>query len=115
MKQLDQNKRQLYYANYSEDIVEYKRDLDGNIIYTRVDGELVPVEGDPIAGYSEAIPFKANISFDSGETKQAEYGLNTTDYSAVISADKGKLPLNEQTLIWSDTEPQYDGYNNVIP
>lgn len=115
MMQLDQNKRKLYYANYSEDVVDYKRDLDGNIIYTKVNGKDEPVTGDPISCYMDAEEFEANISFDSGETKQAEYGLNTTDYNAVISADKGELPFDEQTLIWSDSEPKYDGNSRVIP
>lgn len=113
--QLDQNKRKLYYANYSKDIVDYKRDLDGNIIYTKVNGKEETVMGDPVSCYAEAVEFEANISFDSGETKQAEYGLNTTDYNAVISANKGELPFNEQTLIWSDSEPKYDGNSRVIP
>lgn len=113
--QLDQNKRKLYYANYSEDVVDYKRDLDGNIIYTKVNGKEEAVMGDPVSCYTEAVEFEANISFDSGETKQSEYGLNTTDYNAVISADKEELPFNEQTLIWSDSEPKYDGNSRVIP
>lgn len=115
MMQLDQNKRKLYYANYSKDVVDYKRDLDGNIIYTKVNGKEEAVMGDPVSCYAEAVEFEANISFDSGETKQAEYGLNTTDYNAVISANKGELPFNEQTLIWSDSEPKYDGNSRVIP
>jgi hypothetical protein len=44
----------------------------------------------------------------------AEYGLDVTKYNAVINADKGEFPFDEQTLIWHTSEPRYDG-NNVLP
>ena len=114
MRQLNKNKQTLYYSNYEGEIPVYAKDDDGNIITTDVDGESVNVIESYISGYSTAVEFKANISFNSGETVMAEYGLNVGDYNAVISADKGKFPFDEQTLIWHTSEPQYkDGF--IIP
>lgn len=114
MRQLDQNKQTLYYSNYESDIPVYEYDEEGNILKTDVDGEEVEVFTYR-EGYTVPKRFKANISFNSGNTNLAEYGLNTSDYNAIISADKGKLPFDERTLIWHTSEPQYDNDNNVLP
>ena len=97
----------MFYALYTEDVPIYAKDEEGNILTTDVDGVEVPVVDSYVSAYTEAVEFKANISFDSGETRLAEYGLNVGDYNAVISADKGVLPFDEQTLIWHNSEPEY--------
>lgn len=107
MRNLKKNKRKMYYANYREDEPVYAKDIDGNILTTSIDGEEVPVIDSYESGYSLPIKFAANISFNSGETVMAEYGLNVGDYNAVISATKGELPFDERTLIWLK-EPQYE-------
>lgn len=114
MRQLDSNKQTLYYSNYVSEIPVYEFDEDGNILTTDVDGEEVEVYTTR-DGYTKPVKFKANISFDSGNTALAEYGLNPGDYNAIISADKGKLPFDERTLIWHKSEPQYDDDENVKP
>lgn len=109
MRVLDQNKQKLYYSNYIGRVPIYAYDEDGNILTTEVEGEIVPVVDSYIQGYGEAIKIKANISFNSGESQMAEYGLNVGQYNAVINATKGKFPFNEQTLIWHTSEPRYEG------
>lgn len=106
MRQLQKNKQKLYYSNY-DGIVDV---ISG---YTEIDGEQIPIKTGTKQAYSEPTEFKANISFNSGETNQAEYGLGVGDYNAVISADKGVLPFTEQTLIWHKSEPQYDDDGTV--
>lgn len=114
MRTLKKNEQILYYANYAGEVPIYAKDDDGNIITIVVDGETEQVVDSTVQSYGTAIKFKANISFNSGETSMAEYGLNPGQYNAVINATKGKLPFNEQTLIWHTSEPQYkDGL--VIP
>lgn len=115
MRQLNQNKQAMYYANYENDIVIYARDENGEILTQVIDGETYNVVASKVSGYTEPVSFKANISFNSGETRMAEYGLNVGDYNAIISANKGELPFDEQTLIWHTSEPQYDSDNKVIP
>lgn len=115
MRQLEQNKQTLYYANYVGEIPIYAYDEDGNVITVIIDGETVEIVDSTQQVYSNATEFKANISFNSGETHLAEYGLNVGDYNAIISADKGELPFNEQTLIWHTSEPQYSGDGDILP
>lgn len=115
MRQLKKNKQPLYYANFSEKVPIYALDSEGNPLTTEVDGDEVVVVDSYKSGYGAVVEFKANISFDSGETRLAEYGLNDGDYNAVISANKGELPFNEQTLIWHTSEPVYDDSGAVKP
>jgi len=114
MRQLKKNKQTLYYSNYVSNIPVYEYDEDGNILTTDVDGETVECVTYK-DGYSTPEKFEANISFNSGDTRLAEYGLNTGDYNAIISADKGKFPFDEKTLIWHTSEPSYDEHDNVKP
>lgn len=115
MMQLDQNKQPLMYANYKEDIIIYVHDAEGNILTTDVDGEAIPVIDTVISGYTAPEAFEANISFNSGDTTLAEFGLDTSDYNAIISANKGELPFDERTLIWHKATPEYDSKGEVIP
>ena len=98
-----------------DEIPIYEYDDNGNVITQTIDGVEVPV----IIGYKTVygMPnhFYANISANSGETKIAEYGLNPSDYDAVIVADKGQFPFTEQTLIWHKSKPRYDEKGYVLP
>lgn len=114
MRTLKQNEQTLYYANYKGKVPIYATDDDGNILTTNVDGKEEYVIDSYVQGYENPIEFKANISFNSGETIMAEYGLNESQYNAIINATKGKLPFNEQTLIWHTSEPKYDS-GVIIP
>ena len=97
----------------TEDI--YAKDEDGNVIYITYDGEQYPVVAETKANYEAPEIFYANISFNSGETVMAEYGLNTGNYDAIISADKGVLKFNERTLIWHTSEPEIDDFGQAVP
>lgn len=144
MRQLDQNKQKMYYSqpksikiidsdghiliNNEKDEIIYDdlsgveptedifvRDENGNIIYTNVDGVDYPVLSETINFYDSPTIFYANISFDSGETQPAEYGLDTSGYNAIISANKGELPFTEETLIWHKSQPSVDERGRALP
>ena len=115
MRCLKKNKQTIYYSLYNGEIPIYALDDKGNILTTSIDGVDEAVIDSYKPGYSKPEKTAANISFDSGETFMAEYGLNTNDYDAIITADKGKLAFDEQTLIWHSSEPSYDQYENVLP
>lgn len=135
MRQLRKNRQVLYYANFQGQKPVYAHEdtnlltedglnlltEDGlalmgcRILTTDVDGEEVEVIDAYKDDYSVPAKFKANISFDSGETRLGEYGLNPSDYNAVISADKGKLPFDERTLIWFESELEYDEDGDIKP
>ena len=127
MRTLKKNEQTLYYAQYvgnqvaisDENLFELE---NGDSLLTEnsepmladvsetldIDGESYILSESAEEVYSLPVKFKANISFDSGETQLAEYGLNPSDYHAIINAPKGKFPFTEQTLIWHKSVPVID-------
>lgn len=106
----------MYYSNLHEDTENiYTKDADGNVVYTEINGVSYPVLSEQITFYETPIEFEANISFNSGESQIAEFGLNTSDYNAIIVADKDTFPFSERTLIWHDSTPQVDQESHAIP
>jgi hypothetical protein len=135
MRQLRKNRQILYFAQYQGEkpiytyaddfLVTEKGDylitesgqqlVSHHIMMTEIDGEYVEVVDAYKDEYSVPAMFKANISFDSGETQLGEFGLNPSDYNAIISAEKGKLPFTEQTLIWHKSPVEFDEHGDVKP
>lgn len=113
MRSLRKNTQPLHYATYSEEIKVYKRDEDGNIEYVEIDGEQCPIELGTVAGYYEPVLFYANIAMSGGEAEAREYGMNISDYEAVIVTTQMDLPLTETSIIWWDSEPQYNSDGTV--
>lgn len=115
MMTLDQNKQTLYYSQYEGEVPVYLEDKDGNIVYETIDGVEYPVKEGVKSKYSNAVEFEANISGNSGETKLADYGLKVGDYDAIIVANKGEFPFDEQTIIWHTSEPVYGANGDIKP
>lgn len=112
---LESNKQKMYYSLQTEEIPVYETDDDGNIIYIDVDGESIPVStGDTELGYSEPVEMLANISFGTTETTTQEFGVDVSDYDAIVVYGKGKYPLTETALIWFESEPRYKDYSQTI-
>ena len=105
MRNLKKNMQKLWYGIYSGQITIYERDEDGNIVYADIDGEQVPSIAGEIAVYNEPVIFFANIAMSGGESEAKEYGVNQTDYEAVIVTTDKTLPIDELSLIWHTTEP----------
>lgn len=115
MMMLESNKQKMYYSLQTEEIPVYETDDDGNIIYIDVDGESIPVStGDTELGYSEPVEMFANISFGTTETTTQEFGVDVSDYDAIVVYGKGKYPLTETALIWFESEPKYKDYSETI-
>ena len=108
MRSLKKNKQKLYYATYSDEIPVYETDEDGNIKYTEVDGELVPIQIGIMAGYNKPVIFYANIAMSGGEAEAKEYGYDI----GAVSSDKS-LPITETSRIWHEREPQYHADGSV--
>lgn len=105
MRSLKKNQQKLWYSTYSNQITIYERDSDENIIYDEIDGEKIPRIIAERAGYNNPVSFYANVAMSGGETEAKEYGLNSTDYEAVIMTTDKTLPIDELSLIWQKTVP----------
>lgn len=107
MRTLKRNKQKMYYANQDREVpvYEYFEDEDGNM-YPLDTGETKIVYGEPI-------PFEGNIAMSGGEVEAQEFGLNLSDYQAVLVLGKNTLPITETSLIWFETEPQTDVDGNT--
>lgn len=107
MMTLDINKQKMYYANQDGEVPIYEE-------YTDEDGNTYPLDtGETKIGYSEPIEFWGNISMSGGESEAQEFGLDLSQYSAVVVLPKNYINASETSLIWYDTEPQKDVGGNV--
>lgn len=106
MRSLKKNKQKLYYATYSDEITVYETDDDGNIKYIEVDGKQEPIPIGTMAGYNEPVVFYANIATSGGDSEVKEYGVNSTDYEAVLVTTDKSLPITELSRIWHTSAPQ---------
>ena len=103
------NKQVFYYANYVEDVTEYQRDKDGNIMYVTVNGKERPVEKVLPAHFSQPIKFEASINMGGKSAEAVEFGVDKSAYSAVLTTPKGMVNITETSIIWHETEPQLKG------
>lgn len=100
MRCLLKNKQKMYYALY----VESTETTTGKTII--IDGESVEVEyGSTSQEYTAPVEFKGNIAFTGGDVYETEYGIDKSNYSAVLVMNKGEIPIDEHSLIWYDTPP----------
>ena len=68
MRTVLRNKKWLYYSRQGEKVPQYRRDLDGNIIYITVNGERIPAEtGDMVFSYEDPVKILANIYVTGGQ------------------------------------------------
>ena len=112
MRSLKKNMQKLWYSTYADQITEYYKDSDGNIIYDEIDGELIPRIKCERAGYNKPVSFYANISAGKGTSQEEVFGVSL-DYTKTISTSDMDLPISETSLIWFETEPTYNSDGTV--
>lgn len=108
MMVLAQNQQKMYYANQDVEVPVYED-------YTDEDGNKYPIDtGEKEKIYGKPVEFFGNIAMSGGEAEAVEFGLDLSQYSAVLILPKGMLPLTETSRIWHNTEPTVDinGYVN---
>lgn len=116
MRLLRKNKQKMKYSLQVGEVPIYERDEDGNIIYIEVDGQKVPVEtGETEIGYSNPVEFMGNIAMSGGEAEAKSFGVDISEYDAVLLMEKDKIPIDETSLIWHMSEVEYiDEQNTVV-
>lgn len=115
MRLLEKNKQNLKYALQVGEVPVYERDEDGNIIYIEIDGQKVPVEtGEMEIGYSKPVDFRENIAMSGGEAEAKSFGVDISEYDAVLLMEKDRIPIDETSLIWHMSEVKYADEQNTI-
>lgn len=114
MRDCKKNQQELYYATYSDQITEYYRDSDGNIIYDEIDGELIPRIKNERAGYNNPVPFDINISAGKGTAQEEVFGTDV-DFTRSICTTDLSLPIDERSIVWIESEPKYLSDGTVDP
>ena len=93
MKTLTRNKRKMWYCLYAEQTAQY--DEYGN------------ETGEPKITYGNAVPMFANISQATGQSMTEMFG-NLENYDKVIVTDEMDCPIDENSVLFIDKEPEYD-------
>lgn len=117
MRTLKRNEVKMYYALLIGEDDEYELDEDGNKIplYTDSEGNVIyQMTGEKVLVYSDPVEFYANFSMSGGETEAVQFGIDVSNYDAVISTVLGSLPLAETSLIWHQNEPEYRDADKTI-
>lgn len=95
MRLVARNKRTFYYSLY-----------EGRSDYLDDNGERMPK-------YSEAIPMSANISAAYGSAETEQFGT-MLDYDRVIITDDVNCPIDEQSVLFVDKEPEFDEIHSPL-
>ena len=125
---LDINKQKMKYSLSLGLQPQYRRDDDGNIIYTGYtddDGTFIPyldedgnkipeVTGEPIEAYTEPVIFYSSISNKLSEATAKEFGIDDSTNYAQLVTDKNAFPLVEGALIWKRSEVGYKDSEKTI-
>lgn len=108
MRQLRKNTTALKYALYSDKQPIYELDEYGYTVYDEIDGEEVPRIIDYREGYGDPVPFYGNIAFSGGESEAEVYGVSIDAYDSKLVMPKDAIPIAETSLIFKESEPEYD-------
>lgn len=109
MRTLRKNKQSMKYSLQIGEVPIYQTDEDGNIMYyVDSDGNKIPLEtGETQIGYSDPVPFLANINNKLDEVTWREYGVDDTTKFAQLVVQKDSLPLQVGSIIWKKSEVEY--------
>ncbi len=113
-----------YLLQTNEKTPVNETDHSGEVEYIEVDGELVPLEtGEYEIGHDQTeseppkdivVEFLGNLAFSgdtyffSGGTVSKEYGVDDSDYDAVLCMPRNSLPIEETSYIWYQSEVLYE-------
>lgn len=115
MRCMKRNKQRMFYALLKGEVPVYEKDENDNIVYDVIDGVEVPVEtGETELQYSKSVRFYANFSASGGESEAVEFGIDVSQYDAIIVTLKDALPITETSLIWKESAVGYKDIDKTI-
>ena len=116
MRTVRRNKQRLMYALYKGvSIPDVVRDRDGNPVLDE-DGDYVYDDSSTSdILYDEPVPFFGNIAFSkgSGEADGEAFGVSLADYDSTLVMNIDEIPIDETSLIFKDSVPEYDDEGNL--
>lgn len=98
MRNLNRNKRLIYYANRTSEIVNIDE-------YGNETGETTPV-------YTTPTPMRCNVSAAFGEEIVSAFG-SFTNYSRTINVADNACPIDVGSVVWFGVEPTAE-HNYVV-
>lgn len=107
----------MYYSLLIGSAPEYLKDKDGNkvIDFVSSDGTIhYKKTGRKELMYSDPQGFMGNISMSGGEVRDAEYGVDVSNYDAVLIMGLDEIPITETSLLWFNSEPKYKDADKTI-
>ena len=117
MRSLRKNKQRMYYSLYKAAEEVYEE--EGTSVRTIIDeetGEEIPVEvGTQKAVYLPTVEFFANITSNLNEMHIKAYGVDQSSIYSRIIAEKGQLPLKVGSMIWRESDIEWDDKLRRIP
>lgn len=109
------NKKWITYSLFDRIEPVYKQDEYGNVVTETIDSELVPVEIGQRELYTK--PKRKLVSFSTGgkSAVKDEYGIDETDWNAMIMVELGRLYLDSKSLVWRNNSVTYREDGSVDP
>lgn len=109
------NKKWITYSLFDRIEPVYKHDDNGDVVTETIDGEQVPVEIGQRELYTN--PERKLVSFSTGGKSaiKDEYGIDETDWNAMIMVELGRLNLDSKSLVWRNNSVTYREDGSVDP
>lgn len=117
MRTCRKNKQRLMYALYKGVAEpEIVTDRDGNPMFDDDGNYIYDSSSTSDILYDDPVPFFGNIAFSkgSGEADGEAYGISLSEYDSTLIMIKGEIPINETSLIFKDSTPEYDDNGNLL-
>lgn len=110
MRTVRRNKTKMKYASFLDSVQIVQTDSKGNPeMFVDEDGEAIyMVTGEKINLLEIPEDFSANISMSGGDAVDMPYGLDFSQYDAIIIYSKDAYPIVEGTYIWVNSEVEYE-------
>lgn len=115
MRTCRKNKQRLMYALYKGVAEpEIVTDRDGNPMFDDDGNYIYDSSSTSDILYDDPVPFFGNIAFRSGEADGEPYGISVGDYDSKLIMNIGEIPINETSLIFKESTPEYDDDGRLL-